>query len=53
MNRVLAANGKMVLLTAEWRLMRDLTERGALAVEKMSRVTVLGAPAALYVCKKI
>jgi 23S rRNA G2445 N2-methylase RlmL len=53
MNRVLAADGKMVLLTAEWRLMRDLTERGALAVEKMSRVTVLGAPAALYVCKKI
>src|SRR5262249_53793215 len=53
MNRVLAANGKMVLLTAEWRLMRDLSDRGALAVDKMSHVTVLGAPAALYVCKKI
>ena len=52
MNRVLAPEGKMVLLTAEWRLMRDLIERGALAVENMSRVTVLGAPASLYLCKK-
>jgi len=52
MNRVLAPEGKMVLLTAEWRLMRDLIERGALAVEKLSRVMVLGAPASLYLCKK-
>jgi 23S rRNA G2445 N2-methylase RlmL len=53
MNRVLAPEGKMVLLTAEWRLMRDLTERGAVAIEKMWRVTVLGAPASLYLCKKV
>jgi tRNA (guanine6-N2)-methyltransferase len=52
MNRVLAPEGRMVLLTAEWRLMRDLIERGALAAEKISRVTVLGAPASLYLCKK-
>jgi len=52
MNRVLAPEGKMVLLTAEWGLMRDLIERGALAVESTSRVTVLGAPASLYLCKR-
>jgi len=52
MNRVLAPEGKMVLLTAEWQLMRDLTERGALAVGKISPVTVLGAPASLYLCRK-
>jgi len=53
MNRVLAPEGKMVLLTAEWRLMRDLADRGVLVVEKMSRVTVLGAPASLYLCNKV
>jgi tRNA (guanine6-N2)-methyltransferase len=53
MNRVLAPEGKMILLTAEWRLMRDLIERGALAVENLLRVTVLGAPASLYLCKKV
>jgi tRNA (guanine6-N2)-methyltransferase len=52
MNRVLTPEGKMVLLTAEWRLMRDLIERGALSVQKISRVMVLGAPASLYLCKK-
>src|SRR5208282_1377475 len=52
-NRILAPNGKMVLLTAEWRLMRDLIDRRALAVEKMMRVTILGAPASVYVCGKL
>ena len=52
LNRVLAPRGKMVLLTSEWRLMRDLTDRGKLALEKMIRVTILGAPASLYVCVK-
>jgi hypothetical protein len=33
--------------------MRDLIERGALAVENLLRVTVLGAPASLYLCKKV
>ena len=36
----------------EWRLMRDLADRGALAAEKPMRVTVLGMPASLYVCAK-
>jgi len=52
LNRVLASKGKMVLLTSEWRLMRDLADRGALAAEKPMRVTVLGMPASLYVCAK-
>jgi len=52
LNRVLASKGKMVLLTSEWRLMRDLADRGALAVQKMMRVTVLGMRASLYVCAK-
>ena len=52
MNRVLAAKGRMVLLTSEWRLMRDLADRGALAVEKTTRVTVLGVPASIYECRK-
>ncbi len=53
MNRVLAPDGRMVLLTSEWRLMRDLIDRGKLAIEKMMRVTVLGAPASIYVCRKV
>jgi tRNA (guanine6-N2)-methyltransferase len=52
LNRVLAPDGKMVLLTGEWRLMRDLGDRGALKVDKLMRVTILGAPASLYVCGK-
>ena len=52
LNRVLAPKGKMVLLTAEWRLMRDLADRGKLSVDRMTRVTVLGAQASLYECRK-
>ncbi len=52
MNRVLAPGGRMVLLTSEWRLMRDLADRGAVAVEKMLRVTILGIAASVYVCGK-
>jgi tRNA (guanine6-N2)-methyltransferase len=52
MNRVLSPKGTMVLLTSEWRLMRDLADRGLLSVEKNLRVTILGAPASVYVCKK-
>jgi tRNA G10 N-methylase Trm11 len=52
LNRVLTPKGKMVLLTSEWRLMRDLGDRRRLAIEKMTRVTVLGAPASLYQCSR-
>lgn len=52
MNRVLAHNGKMVLLTSEWRLMRELAERGELRVQASRRVTVLGAPTSIYDCVK-
>jgi 23S rRNA G2445 N2-methylase RlmL len=52
LNRVLRQNGKMVLLTAEWRLMRELIDRGQLAVEKMFRVSVLGFSAGLYLCSQ-
>ena len=53
MNRVLAPKGKMVLLTSEWRLMRELVDRRRLAVEKMTRVTILGAAASLYQCGRV
>lgn len=52
MNRVVAPNGKMVLLTAETRLMHELRVRGAIAPERVLHVTVLGRPAAVYVCPK-
>ncbi|HEY6418679.1 MAG TPA: methyltransferase domain-containing protein [Candidatus Binataceae bacterium] len=50
--RVLKPGGLAVILTAEWRLMRELETRGALKVSKVIRVSVLGAPAAIYVCRK-
>ena len=53
LNRVLAPKGKMVLLTSEWRLMRELVDRRRLAVEKMTRVTILGAAASLYQCGRV
>jgi len=52
MYRVLAPNGKMVLLTAETRLMHELRVRGAIAPERVLHVTVLGRSAAVYVCTK-
>ncbi|MDO8433037.1 MAG: methyltransferase domain-containing protein [Candidatus Binatus sp.] len=51
--RVLKSGGRMVLLTAEWRLMRDLERARKIAPEKTYRVSILGTPAAIYVCKKI
>src|SRR5262249_36553032 len=53
LNRVLAPGGKMALLTAEWRLMQDLTKASALAVESAMRGNVLGANATVYVCGKV
>lgn len=48
--RVLKAGGTMVLLSAEMRLMSELWTRMHLRPSRILRVTVLGAPAAIYVC---
>ncbi|HYL60808.1 MAG TPA: methyltransferase domain-containing protein [Candidatus Acidoferrales bacterium] len=50
--RVLKSGGAMVLLTAEWRLMRDLERARKIAPAKIIRVSVLGTPASIYVCYK-
>jgi tRNA (guanine6-N2)-methyltransferase len=50
--RVLKSGGMMVMLTAEWRLMRDLERIRKIAPSKIIRVSVLGKPAAIYVCRK-
>ena len=50
--RVLKRGGLMVLLTAEWRLMRELERMRKIAPSKIIRVSVLGKPAAIYVCRK-
>jgi tRNA (guanine6-N2)-methyltransferase len=51
-DRLLARGARMVLLTAEWRLMHDLISRGRIRPEKIIRATILGAPASIYVCRK-
>jgi tRNA (guanine6-N2)-methyltransferase len=48
--RVLRPGGLMVLLTAETHLMRELIARDRLKVARVFNVTILGAPAAIYVC---
>jgi tRNA (guanine6-N2)-methyltransferase len=47
--RVLKSDGIVVALTSEWRLMRDLEDRGIFKPAKTLRVSILGAPAAVYV----
>jgi tRNA (guanine6-N2)-methyltransferase len=49
--RALRPGGLMVLLTAETRLMRELQMRGVIRPSRIYNVTILGAPAALYVCR--
>ncbi|HSU91273.1 MAG TPA: methyltransferase domain-containing protein [Sporolactobacillaceae bacterium] len=50
--RVLKSGGTMVLLTAEWRLMRDLERSRKLSPpSKVIRVSLLGTPASVYVIK--
>ena len=49
---MLKSGGVMVMLTAEWRLMRDLERTRKIAPSKIIRVSVLGKPAAIYVCRK-
>lgn len=51
-SRVLKSGGVMVMLTAEWRLMRELERAGKIAADRIIRVSVLGRPAAIYVCRK-
>jgi len=50
-DRVLAPDGAMVLLTAETRLLRELLARSRFRVTRVLYVTILGAPAAVYVCR--
>jgi len=50
--RVLKPGSAMVMLTAEWRLMRDLERVRKIAPSKIIRVSVLGKPAAIYVCAR-
>jgi len=50
--RVLKSGGMMVMLTSEWRLMRELERTRRIAPSKIIRVSVLGKPAAIYVCRK-
>lgn len=49
--RVVRPGGRMVMLTAERGLMHDASVRGLLRLESVTRVTILGAPAAVYVCR--
>ena len=49
--RVLKPGGTMVLLSAETRLMSELWTKAHLRPSSILRVTVLGAPAAIYVCR--
>jgi tRNA G10 N-methylase Trm11 len=50
--RVLKSGGTMVLLTSEWRLMRDLERSHKIAPpSKIIRVSVLGTPTSVYIVK--
>jgi tRNA (guanine6-N2)-methyltransferase len=48
-HRLVSPGGKIVMLTAEIRLMSDLITRGLFRPDKILRVSVLGADAAVYV----
>jgi len=50
MNRVLKRGGKLVVLTAETRLMHELRVGGVIVPERILRVTVLGRSASVFVC---
>jgi len=49
--RVIKPGGLIVMLTAETRLMADLMSRGVFRPQKILRVSILGAPAAIYVVR--
>ena len=48
--RLVQPGGVIVMLSGETRLMGDLLRAGPLRAEKIFRVSILGAPAAIYVC---
>jgi 23S rRNA G2445 N2-methylase RlmL len=49
--RVVKPGGLIVMLTAETHLMGDLMSRGVFRPQKILRVSILGAPAAIYVVR--
>jgi hypothetical protein len=51
--RVLKPGGTMVLLSAEARLMSELWTKAHLRPSRILHVTVLGAPAAIFVCENV
>ena len=48
--RVVRPGGTIVMLTAEAALMHELTRRGLVKPARTIRVSILGAPATIYVC---
>ncbi len=48
-NRLVQPGGKIVILTSETRLVSDLSTRGLFRPDKILRVSILGAGAAVYV----
>ena len=50
--RLVRPGGLIVMLTAETRLMGELMTRGVFRAERVVRIAVLGAPAAIYVCRQ-
>lgn len=48
--RVLKRGGAMVLLSAETHLMREMWSEGLIKPARVLHVSVLGAPAAIYLC---
>jgi tRNA (guanine6-N2)-methyltransferase len=49
--RVVRPGGRLVMLTAERMLMREVANRGFVRVESVKRVMILGAPAVIYLCR--
>jgi tRNA (guanine6-N2)-methyltransferase len=49
--RVVRPGGRLVMLTAERMLMREVANRGFVRVESVKRVTILGASAVIYLCR--
>jgi 23S rRNA G2445 N2-methylase RlmL len=49
--RVIAPGGRMVMLTGERALMRELVAERAIAPEQVLKVAILGAFAEIYVCR--
>jgi tRNA (guanine6-N2)-methyltransferase len=49
--RVVRPGGRLVMLTAERMLMREVASRGFVRVESVRRVTILGAAAVVYLCR--